>query len=191
LDARAKWNRRYSAGEAAEQAPLPALFDACGKIPPGLALDLACGAGRHAKALARLGWRVIALDVSEVAIENLRGVAEASGLTIDARVQDLEHPDFRLDPDAYDLVCDCLYLQRNLFAQIRLAVRPGGIFFAALPMVDLEPDVRPINSDYLAAPGELIAEFRDWRILQYSEARSKSGSRLIAQLTAQRPDACT
>jgi SAM-dependent methyltransferase len=187
LNAGAKWNERYSSGEASEQAPLPGLLDACCNIPPGIALDLACGTGRHAKALARCGWRVIALDVSEVAIGNLRRVAAADGLAIEARVQDLEDPEFRMESDAYDLVCDCLYLQRSLFAEIRRAVRPGGIFFAALPLVDTEPGVRPMNPDYLVNSGELAAEFKNWRIMQYSEMRSRPGARMIAQLTAQRP----
>ena len=169
---------------------MPALLELCRNIPPGIALDLACGTGRHAKALARCGWRVTALDVSEVAIENLRRMAAAGGLAIEARVQDLEDAEFQLEPDAYDLVCDCLYLQRSLFARIRRAVRPGGIFFGAIPMVDAEPGLRPMNPDYLIDPGELAAEFQHWRILQYSESRPRPGSRLIAQLTAQRPEAC-
>ena len=190
LTAGAKWNERYSAGEPSEQAPLPALLEVCRKIAPGTALDLACGTGRHAKALARCGWRVMALDISEVAIENLTRVASASGLAIDARVQDLEQPEFQLEPDGYDLVCDSFYLQRGLFAGIRRAVRPGGIFFAAIPMVDVEPGLRPINPDYLVRSGELTAAFQDWRILHYSESRLRPGSRMIAQLTAQRPGAC-
>lgn len=41
-------------------------------LPPGRALDLACGEGRNALWLARRGWRVIAVDFSIVALDKGR-----------------------------------------------------------------------------------------------------------------------
>lgn len=187
VNAAAKWNERYSAGAVVEGQPLPGLLAACRDIPPGVALDVACGTGRHAKALAALGWRVVALDASAVAIEALRRVALEQGLAIDARVEDLEDPAFQLQADSYDLICDCFYLQRSLFGQIRRAVKPGGIFFAALPMVDAAPGIAPMNPDFLVNPGELAREFGDWEIVQYCETRSRPDARMVAQLTARRP----
>ncbi|MGW4481092.1 class I SAM-dependent methyltransferase [Rhodococcus triatomae] len=53
----------------------------------GTAVDLACGDGRHARWLARMGWTVTAVDHSEVAIEQARE-KDADGL-IDWRVADV------------------------------------------------------------------------------------------------------
>jgi SAM-dependent methyltransferase len=44
-------------------------------LPPARALDLACGAGRDTLWLATRGWRVDALDWSQVAIDKARTVA--------------------------------------------------------------------------------------------------------------------
>jgi SAM-dependent methyltransferase len=41
-------------------------------LPPGHAVDVACGEGRNARWLAARGWRVTALDFSHVAIERAR-----------------------------------------------------------------------------------------------------------------------
>ncbi len=187
MNAAAKWNERYSNASVSESQPLPGLLEACRGMPPGIALDLACGTGRHAKALAGLGWRVVALDASPVAIEALRRLTAERAFAIDARVQDLEDPAFRLKAECYDLICDCFYLQRSLFGQIRQAVRPGGIFFAALPMIDPAPGIAPMNPEFLVSPGELPGEFGDWEIVQYSETRSRPDARMVAQLTARRP----
>ena len=40
----------------------------CESFPPGSALDLACGEGRNALWLAQLGWQVLGIDYSPVAI---------------------------------------------------------------------------------------------------------------------------
>ena len=45
-------------------------------LPPGRALDLACGEGRNARWLAERGWQVTAMDFSPVAIEKGRRLAE-------------------------------------------------------------------------------------------------------------------
>ena len=46
-------------------------------LPPGRALDLACGEGRNARWLAERGWQVTALDWSTVGVEKGRQVSAA------------------------------------------------------------------------------------------------------------------
>ncbi|HEY3611941.1 MAG TPA: class I SAM-dependent methyltransferase [Pseudonocardiaceae bacterium] len=47
-------------------------------LPPGRALDLGCGSGRHAIYLARNGWEVTGVDLVRDAVESARQKAEAA-----------------------------------------------------------------------------------------------------------------
>jgi SAM-dependent methyltransferase len=51
-------------------------------IPPGRALDLGCGMGRHAIYLASHGWQVTGLDSSGRALRTARQRAEKVGLNV-------------------------------------------------------------------------------------------------------------
>lgn len=118
-----KWNQRYREKLEEGQPPLPFLVDALEKVPPGRALDIACGLGRHSLWLARRGWRVTALDGSEVAISRVREqMPEVEAIEVD-----IEAPGFRLPGTDYDLIVDTFFLHRPLFPQIRAALREGGI----------------------------------------------------------------
>jgi 2-polyprenyl-3-methyl-5-hydroxy-6-metoxy-1,4-benzoquinol methylase len=66
------WNEHYSRLTNLDLEPARLLVEAAGMLPPGRALDLACGAGRNALYLAKLGWQVTAVDASEVAIRRIR-----------------------------------------------------------------------------------------------------------------------
>src|SRR4051794_28790164 len=124
------WEAYYSTESILASVPEPLLVQAAERLPPGRALDLACGAGRNAIYLARLGWRVTAVDFSRTGIARLR--ERAAGLAIETRVADLERGDFPIEPNGYDMICDFYYLQRSLFPEIRGGVRPGGMVVAAI-----------------------------------------------------------
>jgi len=84
-------------------------------IPPGRALDLACGSGRHAIWLRDRGWQVTAVDQ---AIEEIPGVTCLRA--------DLEQHEFPLEPQAWDLIVCWLYWQENLLPAIAAGLKPGG-----------------------------------------------------------------
>lgn len=168
------WNRYYSDAANVETAAAPLLAHAAEFLTPGRALDVACGAGRNAIYLARLGWRVTAVDASPAAIARLRERAE--GLEIDARVADLERGEFAIERDEYDLICDFHYLQRDLFPAIREGVRPGGAVAAAIHL----------EGSFALRPGELREEFAGWKILFYSESAEKGAGRRSARILARR-----
>ena len=174
----ADWNERYSRGEHATLEPSRLLVRAAeifaaraGGESPGSrrALDIECGAGRHAIFLAERGFVVTAVDSSCVGVQMTRERGRERGFRLDARVADLKGGEFRIAPDSYDLVCDFYYLQRDLFPSIRDGVRHGGMFVASIHMTDDDPEVRPMNPDFLLRPAELREEFRGWEILRYEE----------------------
>lgn len=69
----AAWDERYRAQDHAwGLEPNRFVREQCERLPVGQAVDLACGEGRNALWLARLGWRVTGIDFSSVAIERAR-----------------------------------------------------------------------------------------------------------------------
>jgi len=177
-----EWDQRYRVGEQVFQTPAPLVVEFARDLTPGAALDLACGPGRNSLYLAKLGWRVTAVDGSAVAIDLLR----AGSPDIDARVVDLEAGEFEVAPAPFDLVLSCYYLQRSLIAQIKTALRPGGLLIMIVHLADAD---QPQGTPTRAYPGELRAFFGDWRILHYREGEpGESGHRhAVAELVAQKP----
>jgi tellurite methyltransferase len=158
--------------------PAPMLVELAEQLAPGRALDLACGAGRNALYLAALGWRVVAVDSAPSGIRLLQERAAAAGLAIETHLADLETGGFSIEPATYDLICDFLYLQRNLFPQIREGVRPGGVVAAEILLRDGQPH------SFVLEPGELRAQFHGWKILFYSESVPAGHHRPTARIIA-------
>lgn len=178
------WDRRYRSGSP-KSPPSPLLVKTAAALPPGHALDLACGTGRNALWLASIGWRVIAIDGSSRAIEILRHRAREQALSVDARIADLEKHEYRIEPSSWDLIAMCFYLQRDLFAPAKLGVKPGGVVLAIVHIT--EPGEHPTG--HRLRPGELKAYFEEWEILHsYEGRRADAGhQRSVAEIVARKP----
>ena len=163
------WDRRYRAGEHSPDQPHPLLIKAVESQPPGRALDLACGAGRHSIYLASQRWQVTAVDYSTAGIEVTRDRAKKCGVNVQTIVADLEQGEFEIDSDSYDLICDFYYLQRNLFPRIKDGLRAGGVFVGSIHIVADAPDASQMNPAFLLAPRELQSFFTGWQIEHYHE----------------------
>ena len=127
---RERWNRRWAGERAhASSAPSEFLVAETEALPPGRALDVACGAGRNAVWLARRGWRVTGVDFSDVALRAARELAASAGVEVEWIEADAVTwiPPRR----AYDLVT-VMYLQlpaperRAALGHAADAVGPGG-----------------------------------------------------------------
>ena len=163
------WDERYSRGEHASFEASKLLVRVVKELEPGRALDIACGAGRHAVYLASHGWDVTAVDSSRVGIELLKERARTDGVNVNTRIEDLESGKLQIERDAYDLICVFYYLQRDLFSKLDSGLRAGGILVAAIHMVDEARHTKPMNPDFLLQPGELRGFFRGWTIEHYHE----------------------
>jgi SAM-dependent methyltransferase len=129
---REEWNRRYSAKELIWTAQANRfLVEEASELPPGRALDLAAGEGRNAVWLAERGWRVLAVDFSDVAADKGRQLASSRNVSVDFEIADLAS--YGPEAGAFDLVI-VLYLQlplaelRPVIARAARAVGPGGTF---------------------------------------------------------------
>jgi SAM-dependent methyltransferase len=148
------WDERYKSGERRAEdldaAPTPLLVETAQKLPPGNALDLACGSGRNALWFAEHGWSVTAVDGSPVAIEILRNRGSERGVTVDAKVADVEKSEYQIEPSSWNLIAICYYLQRDLFEPAKQAVVPGGILISIAHIT--EPGEEP--TAHRLRPGE-------------------------------------
>lgn len=180
-----EWNQRYRAGEQLFETPSPLVEKFAGSLNPGAALDLACGPGRNALYLAKRGWRVTAVDGSSLAIDFLCERARQRKQHIEARVADLERGEYEIQPEAFDLICDCYYLQRSLLPAIGRGVRQGGMLIAIVHLAD--PD-QPQGTATRAVPGELRSFFKNWTILHYYEGQPHESchQRAVAELVAKK-----
>jgi SAM-dependent methyltransferase len=133
---RERWNEKYRGAEGERRlSPEPFVQAALDRLGPGAArsaLDLATGTGRHALELSRRGWRVLAVDLSPVALDILIQRALTQKLGVETRALDLEPAGSILRRERFELVVCVNYLDRELFAQLtRLIVLGGHLIYAA------------------------------------------------------------
>lgn len=126
------WDRRYADRDFVWSVqPNQFVVQEVEGLPPGRALDLACGEGRNAVWLAERGWRVTGVDFSVVGLEKARRLATARGVEGEWVAADLL--EYRPEPRAFDLVL-VLYLQVSASERAPIlraaadAVADGGIF---------------------------------------------------------------
>jgi SAM-dependent methyltransferase len=136
-------------------------------VGPGEVLDLACGAGRHARHFAALGHPVLALDrdVELLAAAALPGITPLEC--------DLEAPGARWPFDArrFAGIVVTNYLHRPLFADIAASLAPSGILIYETFALGNEAYGKPSNPAFLLAPGELlgIAARQGWQVIAYED----------------------
>jgi SAM-dependent methyltransferase len=188
--ARERWNeRRWDGGfEPFPENPSAWLVEHRELLAGGgRALDVACGDGRNALFLARLGFEVDAIDVSDVAIDALRVAAVDRALPIQPRVVDLEHGP--LPQDEYDAVVSFNYLQRDLFGQLERALRPGGLLlFQTFGRAAIDELGEGFNPAYVLDCNELLRAFPGLHVVHYREggAECSIAGRGVAGIVAQR-----
>jgi SAM-dependent methyltransferase len=80
-----EWDARYSERDGAMWSGRPngRLVAEVAGLTPGRALDVGCGEGADAIWLARGGWTVTAIDISEVALRRARAAANQAGAAVE------------------------------------------------------------------------------------------------------------
>jgi SAM-dependent methyltransferase len=90
----------------------------------GAALDLAGGVGRHALWLAKRGWEVTVVDISEVAIRKLDQKALQLDLAPDLFA--LDATEYQFKPGQFELIVMFYHFDRNICPRVLSALKPGG-----------------------------------------------------------------
>lgn len=168
------------------------------ELEPGAALDLGCGVGTNALMLARLGWQVTGIDISEEAIQEARAAARRERL--DARFLVADVRTWEPDTD-YDLVISTFSLPggaegHRFMATATAALKPGGTLVAVewdhsmTERWGLDDDALPSPADIAAmVPGLVIdaAESREVRDLRRDDEHEAPIEATIAYLRAHKP----
>jgi predicted TPR repeat methyltransferase len=163
---RERWNRVFS--EPRENIRTDAnqfLVQIARELKPGAALDIGMGVGRNALYLARQGWTVTGVDISDVAVEKAREQVSAEKLTFTAIRMDMFQMDY--GRNRFDLVV-FTYMggeRDGMAAKITDALKPGGLLV-------IEHFLRQAGMTVGYEPGALPKLYPALEVLRYAEEDS-------------------
>jgi SAM-dependent methyltransferase len=132
-DAKEHWEEHYGERDRMWSGRVNAAFaEIVEPLKPGTALDLGCGEGGDAMWLAERGWQVLAVDISQTALQRAAEDADARGVgeRIDFQAHDLSE---RFPEGTFDLVSaqflhSTLPLDRTrIFQRAADVIRPRGL----------------------------------------------------------------
>jgi SAM-dependent methyltransferase len=131
----AEWETRYSERDKARWSGRPngRLVAEVADLTRGRALDVGCGEGADAIWLARCGWTVTAIDISDVAVRRAREAAELAGAEVEWVCADALQTAF--PPRSFDLVSMQYPALPKAAGEAAVrtlldAVHPGGLLLA-------------------------------------------------------------
>ena len=134
---------------------------------PGAALDIGMGEGRNALFLAAQGWDVTGFDISDVAVQLARTMAQRRGLTLKMSIEDADRFDY--GRQRWDLVVG-MYMHavitRNA-ARIVDSLKVGGILVVEGFHRDLNRQGLQGSIGYRT--NELLKAFDRLRVLHYAD----------------------
>lgn len=115
-----------------DQPALASLLRIVGDVGGGDALDVACGHGLLARELARRGWSVVGVDISDALLAHARAIEAKQPLGLTYTLGDASDGS-TLDGQKFDLVTSNFGLSDiddldGLFSMVAFALRPNGRF---------------------------------------------------------------
>lgn len=180
------WDKQYETDAYLfGKEPVEFLREHIDLLPEGKAMDIAMGEGRNAVFMAKNGFEVDGCDISEIAVKKAQSLAKEHNVKMHAFVADLET--YRLPEDTYNVIACFYYLQRDLVPQMKDALKPGGmIIYETYTIENLERGFDgPKNKEYLLKSNELLALFKDLKIIYYREL-VLNNKKAIASLIAKK-----
>ena len=156
----------------------------------GPIVELACGRGRIACAVADRGLPVVGIDRDAARLCELAQTARARGLPVTPVRADLEcGHGLPLRPGSCGALLVFRYLYRPLTVAIADAIAPGGLLlYETFTIHQKDLPYGPSRADFLLRQGELPRLFAGLEILSHWEGWS-DGERpsALARLVARRP----
>jgi len=163
-----RWNRVFRSPEPSfTPEPNSFLMKSVQGKTPGKALEIGMGQGRNTIAMARLGWDVTGIDISDEGIRQAETEAKKQNLTIHAILADANKFDYGIA--RYDLIYATFEHQivTNNADKIVPALKPGGLVIIEGFEEDFSREIsRPLGYRV----NELTRAFDKLRILYYEDA---------------------
>lgn len=147
IEDKERWDKKYQTKDGPTK-PIKLVRQYASLARGKNALDIGCGMGRHSKYLLRLGFEVDALDISSVAIKELKNIPGIYAKEVDFDI-------FTLPVDKYELIVCTYFLNRTLFPQMIEALKAGGIILLETFLHDEKNEREPSNPAFLLNKGEL------------------------------------
>ena len=165
-----RWNRKYREGNTNPDFIPDSLLTryASWLDGRGTALDVACGVGHNAIFLAQRGYDVMAIDGSEAGLRYGHEAIRKTSLRIQFIAADLKR--IVLRRDFFDVVLVIRYLYRPLVAQIKRALKPGGIVIYKTFNTNQLLEKPDFKRAYLLERGELIELFSDYDVMATNDS---------------------
>ena len=183
---RRSWDRLYQSNQYIfGKEPATFLARSLHHLTSGRVLDIAMGEGRNSVYLAKKGFLVDGIDISEVALRKAKRLARENGVSITPILADLTT--YAIHSDVYSVMVNFDYLQKNLITQMKRALKKNGIIVFQNYTIDQlsNPGGGSIRRDNLLKKGELKSLFKDFEILVYEE--TNDGVHARASLVARKP----
>lgn len=184
MEPREKWNSKYHdiVTNIEESVPNARLLKLSPYLNGGSAIDIACGLGWNSYFLSGMGYKVTAVDISDVAINFVSKQAEKKRLEIRTLCADMSKGTaFPFEIDSYDLVLITYYLDRSLFQKVKAIVKMNGYLFMETFYKAGPGSKKTITEKYKLESNELLEEFKDWKILYYEECEQEGRQSIFCQ----------
>lgn len=169
-DDRLRWDERYAGRGVApleSVGPDPVFLPHQDAFPTtGCAVDVACGQGAGAVWLARRGLQVCGLDVSGVAVEQARELAERSGVADRCRFEVVDLDRGLPSGPAADVVYCARFRDRRLDGPMIDRLAAGGVL-----AVSALSRVGGAAGPFRAEPGELRTAFASLDLIAEGEGQ--------------------
>jgi 2-polyprenyl-3-methyl-5-hydroxy-6-metoxy-1,4-benzoquinol methylase len=126
---RLKWNQKHRQTEKASAWQPAAILETIRDmhLPPGPVLELACGLSGNALTIAAQGREVLAVDISDVALEAVEREAATQGLAERISVLQADLLQWKPEESQFALVLCTRYWERSIFRHACRAVIPEGV----------------------------------------------------------------
>jgi|GEM_PF-3896265 len=186
------WDKRYRLTKdfLYSREPSSFLWECLELIPEkAKVLDLACGEGRNAVALALKGVDVKAIDFSEVALERAQNLAKNSGAQLEFKKMDLDF--FIPDLMSFDVIlCIDFRPPPSLLKNLIRGLKKNGYLIMENPLTTACLEKKSLEVFECFKPGELLRLMgggMNYRVIFYSELEPDFQSKKV-QMIAQKTE---